>query len=107
MRKKLEVYFVGKDELAPLFGLAEKSGERIFVRNDLPKWAQMAVLVHEVYHVHDKSTNILWRELKAIAAQFFMPLVGSLIVVILSLSPKRLKFYWNRYVSDNSHNKKE
>jgi hypothetical protein len=91
---KITITYLPKEDLDPLFGLQRQ--DQVYIRDDLPKWAQMAVLVHEVYHVHDRSTNTLWCELKAIAAQFFMSLIGSLIVVILSLSPKRLKFYWNK-----------
>lgn len=95
----MKIHYRSEAKLSPLFGL--QRGDDIYIRQDLPKWAVMATIVHEIYHAWDESTNPLWREIKAILAQFFMPILGSVIVVFMSLSRKRLTFYWRRITQGN------
>ncbi len=94
--KNINIKFVSKEELQPAFGRAYSGKNEILIREDLSLWTKMAVIVHEIYHLQDKRKNVLIRELKAIAAQFFMSFFGSFIVVFRSLSYERLKFYFYR-----------
>lgn len=86
-----------KDDLGPKFGLSQPSQRKVYIRKDLPKWIKMSVIVHELYHIDDKSKNVFWREIKAIMSQLFMTFFGGIGCVIMSLSTTRLKFYITRF----------
>ncbi len=87
----MEIKFVSKDELAPRFGYWQK--EEIRIREDLPKCVKSFIAAHEVYHGIDKPGYWLWREIKAST----MPLIGLLVLIVLSLSPSRIKYYIRRF----------
>lgn len=86
-----------KDELGPKFGLAKPSQREIHIREDLPKWVKMSVIIHELYHIDDKSENVFWREIKAIMSQLFMTFFGGIGCIVMSLTTERLKFYITRF----------
>ena len=94
--KQIIIKFVGKDKLGDAFGRAYNDTNIILIRDDLSKWIKFAVIVHELYHLHDSRKNVLLREVKAITAQFFISFFGSIGTVFKSLSLSRLKFYYNR-----------
>jgi len=85
-----------KDELEPRFGLARSKQREVYIREDLPKWIKMSVILHELYHIDDDATNVFWREIKAIMSQLFMTFFGGIGCIFMSLSIKRLKFYIQR-----------
>ena len=89
-----KIIYKPKKEFQPKFGLSVD--DKVFIRDDLPYWVQMSVIVHELYHLNDKSKNKLGREIKAIMAQLFMPLIGGIWCIFLSLSIYRLKYYYYR-----------
>ena len=90
-----------KEELYPKFGQALRNPDIILVRSDLPRWVMISTIVHELYHVLDTKAKLTWwREIRAILAQLFIPFIGGLGVIIMSLSPYRLKFYIERIKND-------
>jgi hypothetical protein len=98
MRPKImaRIRLVPKEKLYPAFGMSYSSG-RIEIRNDLPKNVRLFVQYHELYHLRDKATNWLWREIKANCYAFLKCPLGGILTVILSLHPDRLKYYWSRF----------
>jgi len=92
--KEYIIKIISKGELAPKFGLAK--GGVVYVREDLPKWVRISVIVHELYHLEDTRQNVLLREIKAILSQLFMPFFGGIWCIILSLSKERLLYYLKR-----------
>jgi len=90
-----KVKFVSKKKLYPAFG--EVKNNIAYVRNDLPKIVKEFVKEHELYHLKDKSQNWVWREVKANLYAFFKHPLGFIICTIMSLSPARLKFYFERF----------
>lgn len=90
----MTVHYVPYSQIAPRFGL--QTGDEIFIRDDLPEDALNFVLAHETFHVTDKATNWLWRELRANLAGIKDNWKGFLIVLRMSLNPVRLKYYWQR-----------
>ena len=90
------ITYVNKEKLYPSFGVCYADG-RIEVRNDLPNIVIKFVVQHEIYHRTDKAKNWIWREIKANVYAFTQHPIGGLYTVFLSLSPSRLKFYYDRW----------
>ena len=89
------VKFVSKKKLYPAFG--EAKNNIAYVRNDLSNSVKKFVKKHELYHLRDESKNWLWREIKANFYGLFKHPIGFIKCVIMSLSPYRLKFYFERF----------
>ena len=90
-----EIFYVPKETLYPSFG-AYRQG-RIEVRADLPRIVQAFVLANEQYHAEDKTDRWwLWQEVSANWAAFKKEPLGGMVTVLMSLSPARLWFYWDR-----------
>jgi hypothetical protein len=71
--------------------------DSIYIVDTLPEDAQLAVYWHEVYHWSDKSTNVLWREIKANWYALRKWPRGWLTVLWLTLtSLERMRYYWGR-----------
>jgi hypothetical protein len=90
------VNYIPKEALFPLFGKAMSSSSEIYIREDLPKITRPFLIAHETYHLSDKTKFWLYREIKA---NFFAGIkhpIGFTIICFMSLSPARLKFYWER-----------
>lgn len=92
--KEYTIKIVSKGELSPNFGLA-KDGIA-YVREDLPRWVRVSVMVHELYHLDDSRKNVLLREAKAILSQLFMSFFGGIWCIVLSCSKGRLLYYLKR-----------
>ncbi len=90
-----KVKFVSKKKLYPAFG--EVKNNTAYVRNDLPNSVKEFVKEHELYHLRDESKNWIWREIKANFYGLFKHPIGFVRCVIMSLSPHRLKFYFERF----------
>ncbi len=94
----IKIKFLPKEDLYPFFGKAINNQNIIYIRDDLPKWIKMSVIVHEIYHLDDLSQNTFYREVKAIMAQLFMSFFGGIGCIVMSLTPSRLKAYYKKYV---------
>ena len=92
--KKTKIKFVSKNRLYPAFG--EAKNNTVYVRNDLPNIVKKFIISHELYYLEDKTHNWFLRELKASFYGLFRHPFGFFICVIMSLSPYRLKFYFDR-----------
>jgi hypothetical protein len=93
----MQINYVSKETLYPKFGFCSSDGQTIQIREDLPGIVGDFVLMHEMYHSTDKSTNWLWREIKANCYAFIKNPIGGIITVFMSLSPYRLKYYFMRF----------
>ena len=60
-----KVKYASKKNLYPAFGESDMKNQIALVRKDLPKIVKRFVRDHELYHLKDKSQNVLWREIKA------------------------------------------
>jgi len=94
------IIYVKKEAIYPAFGICSSNGT-IKIREDLPRPAKKFVLEHETYHITDKSTYWLWRELKANSYSAIQHPVGFIITAVMSLAPYRLKYYYQRF--KNNH----
>jgi len=92
----MKVQLVDKHMLFPAFGKADQDTQMAYVRNDLPKSVQAFVAAHELYHLSDKTTWWLWREIKATLCIDWRHWKGFLLCVALSMRVERLKFYATR-----------
>ncbi len=90
------VRLVPKDHIAPAFGYS--SGSTAIVREDLPPRVLNFVREHELYHCRDTATWGGWigREIRANVVPGLKDPIGLLATIRASLSPERLKFYWDR-----------
>jgi len=85
-----------KEDLYPKFGCALRDKQIAYVRADLPACVREFVAHHERYHLKDRSTWWIWREIKANGHAALHRPVGFLVCVLLSLQPYRLKYYCER-----------
>lgn len=90
------IIYVPKAQLGPRFGQADAAAQIAYVREDLPAVVRRFVTVHELYHLQDRATWWIWREIKANAAAAWKHPVGFMLCVCMSLSPSRLWFYLQR-----------
>lgn len=97
-----QVHYVNKSKLKEanfsLFGYVYK--RKIYLRENLPKRVERALLRHEVYHVED-THQWLGKYGKEIRANFHTATcdpVGFFVTLVYSLSTARLKTYWRLYV---------
>jgi hypothetical protein len=104
----LVISYVTKDRMQELtgdrhyFGYAFPDTGEILVRVNLPSPVRRSVLVHEQYHLDDKdfhSKSVWRRELDASLAQFKKEPIGTIILLIMSLHPSRLKLMVKRIIS--------
>jgi hypothetical protein len=63
----------------------------------LPRCVKDFLVVHETYHATDKDMGWIRRELKANWAGFKEYPVGFFVTMIMSLTPSRLKMYYQRW----------
>ncbi len=92
-----KVVYVSKKRLSPAFGESDIKKQIAYVRKDLPKSVKKFVEIHEKYHLRDKSKNWIIREIKANFYAGIRKPLGLIITIIMSLSPKRLKLYKERF----------
>lgn len=86
-----------KDEMNAIYGRAVQNEDTAYINSSLWSWAKYSILVHEVYHLNDKSKNKLWREIKATFAQLFIPFIGGIYCIFKTLTtPSRIKFVISR-----------
>jgi hypothetical protein len=92
----MQVSYVNRAKIDPAFGMCYPDG-RIEIREDLPQVVKNFLVIHEMYHLTD--IEIVWwkRELKANWAGFSNHPAGGIVALIMSLSPYRLKFYFQRW----------
>lgn len=90
------IIYLSKERLGPRFGYAVPSGQLACVREDLPESVRKFVTAHELYHLKDRASWWVWREIKANASGALIHPVGFLACVLMSLAPYRLLYYWNR-----------
>ena len=105
MKNEMEkIKYVSKKKLYPAFGDAQEIPPRIRVRKDLPKLVKKFVLEHEKYHIRDwqrltkenKKYYWIWGEIKANIYSAIRHPLGSIITLIMSLQPYRIKLYIQR-----------
>jgi len=94
---KSKIKYVSKNKLYPAFGEADIKKNTVYIRKDLPNVVKRFIKEHELYHIKDESKIILWREIKANIYGAIKHPLGFLLCIIMSLSPYRLKFYFNRF----------
>ena len=83
----------------PNFGKAIKATDMIYVKESLPRWARLSTIVHELYHLEDNTESQVWREVRAILAQLFIPFIGGLMSIGLTIiDKKRMLFYYKKYI---------
>lgn len=96
----MDIRYVPKKKLYPKFGFNWPDKALVHIREDLPTVVQDFVCAHEVYHLTDKATWWVWREIKAnLYAAWRCPL-GFIICTLMSLAPYRLKYYWQRILKE-------
>jgi hypothetical protein len=93
-----EIVYQSKEDLFPKFGSASRDKKSACVREDLPTCARDFVALHELYHLRDRSTWWIWREIKANAHGALHRPIGFLVCMVMSLQPYRLKYYWGRLI---------
>lgn len=90
--------YVPPTQIYPCFGIAYPSQNKILISRDLSGRALQFVLDHELYHLQDASTSILWREIKANAYAGWKNPTGLILVIIMTVcSFDRLKLYLKRF----------
>ncbi|MFH1982254.1 MAG: hypothetical protein ABIL58_10435 [Pseudomonadota bacterium] len=94
-----QIQYVAKKALHPKFGFNYPNRDTIQVRIDLPKSVIDFVIEHERYHLTDKSTWWVWREIKANWHAALRHPLGGLYTAALSLSPARIGYYISRFCS--------
>lgn len=94
--RTIQVLYVPKESLAPAFGTSFL--DYVKIRSDLSPRVKRFVRSHELYHVKDRSNAGGWmgREIRANLIPGLTDPVGLLATIKASLSPERLKFYWQR-----------
>ena len=94
----MKINFVPKEAIWPLFGKYHYDTELIEIRNDLPRFVKAYVLVHEFLHEDDRRDNegLIHRESESHFGSVFYVFIGSLWVMVASLSKARLKLIWER-----------
>jgi len=97
---KPKIRYASKKKLYPAFGEANVKKNIVYIRNDLPKIVKKFIKEHELYHLKDESKFWLWREIKANVYGAFKYPLGFLLCIFMSLSPYRLKFYFNRFKAE-------
>jgi len=82
----------------PYFGLTFPTTFQVYVRHDLPKIVIKSVLAHEYQHIKDRDRHLyLWTlEARAWYAGFMAQPFGFLLGILMSLTPERIKLYYNR-----------
>jgi len=91
-----KIKYLDKEMLYPLFGRADVDNQIAYVRSDLPINVRKFVLVHELYHLGDKTVSVFWREVKANIAGAVKHPWGFVMCCMMSMAPYRLKLYWDR-----------
>jgi hypothetical protein len=91
-----EVIYQTTKDLYPRFGLALPEKNQVYVRRDLPQPVKRFVISHELYHLGDKAQWWIWREAKANVHAAMRHPIGFVGCVLMSLTPYRLWYYWQR-----------
>ena len=97
-----EIFYVPRAKLYPRFGYAQPAKQRAYVREDLPECVKKFVTVHERYHLEDNAQWWVWREIRANMAGALKHPMGFMVCALMSLTPQRLKYYWQRIVGKTS-----
>jgi hypothetical protein len=102
MNTEMQIKFVPKDKIWPLFGYYDHSTDTIFIMEGLSKPETASLLVHEWRHSFNKPDEGFWRkESKSILSSIFDPLIGTIMIIFKSLfSWTRLKTYLERVKKD-------
>ena len=68
------------------------------IREDLNRFEICSLLVHEFGHLDDleDKEGFVHKELESIAMSIFYPAIGTVMIAFKSLTPDRLKWYWQR-----------
>ena len=98
LRRAGVVKYVAEEALGlpGAFGRADMRRGIAYVRNDLPECVQRFVRAHELYHLGDEAKWWVWREIKANLVGAWHEPWGFAVCVLMSLSLRRLRFYWWR-----------
>ena len=94
--KNVSINFLPKKYIYPKFGI-NFSPNIICVYADLPKIIQTFIIYHELYHLHDKETNWIIREIKANIYGAIRCPIGFLYTFIYSLNKDRINYYIKRF----------
>jgi len=97
--KDITVMFVPKDKIYPANGLMHYDTRIMEIREDLSKFEICSLLVHEFGHLDDleDKEGFIHKELESISMSIFYPIIGTIIIAFKSLTPDRLKYYWERF----------
>jgi len=89
-------YFLPASQMPEPRAFGWNQGGNVYIRADLPFAIKEYVFAHEDFHTVDKSTNVLWREIKANAYALWRHPWGFVLTCLYSLSWERLAYYWER-----------
>lgn len=96
--KDITIKFLPKDAIFPAFGRYNYDTRTIEIRDGLTRFEQCSLLIHEFGHSDDLGDNegFICKELESIVMSIFYPAIGTLLIAFKSLTPDRLKWYWQR-----------
>jgi hypothetical protein len=95
---KVEIKYVDKSEIFPSFAFWNPGV--IKIRNDVPDYAQRALVIHETQHEEDKDTRLYWirKELRANIKMLFAEPRGFFWILYKTIfSWERIKYYIKRF----------
>ena len=102
MIKLLTIKEVKKEQIYPLFGMADKKNRVAMIREDLSKSEKRFIQAHEVSHcIEDQlmDKNRVHREIIANLTAGVIHPIGFIRILFKSIfSIARLKMYWRVYV---------
>lgn len=81
------------------YGYAYPSRGQGYVLESLPKWVRQSVEAHERYHLEDRyfyDRSEWGRELEAFLYQTFHHPIGTLLMLVMSIHPARLRLMVRR-----------
>lgn len=93
------IKFVPSEKIYPRFGLMHYDTRAMEIREDLSRFEICSLLVHEFGHLDDieDKEKLVHKELESISMSIFYPIIGTIMIAFKSLSPYRLKHYWERF----------
>lgn len=95
-RNTPRIEYLPRAAMGPLFGFADPARQTVWIRDDLPRPVRAFVLEHERYHLNDRASWWVWREIKANAVGAKKHPWGFLQCLGLSCRRDRLQFYLDR-----------
>lgn len=95
----IKVTFVSKDKIYPANGYMNSETRIMEIREDLNRFEICSLLVHEFGHLDDleDKEGFIHKELESISMSVFYPIIGTVMIAFKSLTPDRLKWYWERF----------